>query len=577
MVHTEQNEPQKAKGRIRFVLIFMTIFGIAILFRLFYLESIKHDFYVRIAASQHWAKDEIPAQRGRILVKDDDVESGLYPLAENQTLQLVYAAPEEIQNKDEAAKKVAPILGLAEDKTASLIKNNHTYVLLKHQLSYDEQDKIKALGIKGIYMSPEPVRYYPEGTLASQVLGYVDSEGKGQYGLEQFFDNILAGVPGLYKTEISGSGKTIAFGDNVSVKPKNGTDVVLTINRDVQTQAESLISESVKKFSAEGGSIAVMDPSTGDIIAMANYPTFDPNKYKDIKNYELFKNKSVTDEYEPGSIFKVITLAAGLDLKKIEPTSKFDDTGSVRLDGYTIRNSDLKAHGLVDMTYVLAMSLNTGTIHTLNLMGKNAFYTYLNKFRFGVKTGIEQPSEGVGSVHKPEDVNDHTYATMSFGQSISTTPIQMLASFAAVANGGKLVKPHLVAETIAPDGKKTETKTEIVEQVLSADAAKKLTEMMVQVVEVGHGKQAKVAGYKVAGKTGTAQVPAKNGKGYDASKNIGSFIGFAPAKTPRFVVLAKVDSPKGVPWAEESAAPVVGKMMDFLLKYYQVPPTEPIK
>jgi stage V sporulation protein D (sporulation-specific penicillin-binding protein) len=577
MVRTEQKTPKSSKGRIRFVLIFMTIFGMAILLRLFYLQAFRHDYYVRIAASQHWAKDEIPAQRGRIYVKDDDVEGGLYPLAENQTLQLVFAAPEEIKDKDDAARKISPIIGIEEKKIAELLKNNHTYVLLQHQLTYEQQDKIKALDIKGIGMTAEPIRYYPEGTLASQLLGYVNEEGDGQYGIEEFFDGILKGVPGLYKTEISAGGKTIAFGNNVSVEPKNGTDVVLTINRDVQTQAEKLIADSVKKFSAEGGSISVMDPATGDIIAMANYPTYDPNKYKEVKNYELFKNKSVTDEYEPGSIFKVITLAAGLDLKKIEPTMKFNDTGSVKLDGYTIMNSDRKAHGEVDMTYVLAMSLNTGTIQTLNLMGKNAFYGYLQKFHFGKKTGIEQPSEGVGSVHNPKDVNNHTYATISFGQSISTTPIQMLASFAAVANGGKLVKPHLVAETITPSGKKEETKTEVIDQVLSKESTKKLTEMMIQVVEVGHGKQAKVAGYKVAGKTGTAQVPAKNGRGYDASKNIGSFIGFAPARSPRFVVMAKVDSPKGVPWAEESAAPVVGKMMDFLLKYYQVPPTEAVK
>lgn len=577
MVRAEQNDPKIQKGRIRFVLTFMTIFGLVILCRLLYLESFKHDFYVRIAASQHWAKDEIPAQRGRIYVKDDDVEGGLYPLAENQTLQLVYAAPEEISDKDGAARAISPIIGIPEDKLASLIKNNHTYVLLKHHLTYEEQDKVKALNIKGIYMKAEPVRYYPEGTLASQVLGYVDSEGKGKYGLEQFFDDILSGVPGLYRAEISGSGKTIAFGDNVSVQPKDGTDLVLTINRDIQTQAETLISETVKKFSAEGGSIIIMDPSDGSIKAMANYPTYDPNKYKDVKNYDLFKNHSVTDEYEPGSIFKVITLAAGLDLKKIEPDTKYTDPGSVKLNGYTIMNSDKKAHGEVTMTYVLAQSLNTGTIFTLNKIGKAGFYTYLKKFGFGVKTGIEQPLEGLGSFSKPDAVNDHTYATMTFGQSISTTPIQMITSFAAVANGGKLVKPHLVSEELKPNGEKEEVKTQVVGQVMSEEATRKLTEMMIAVVETGHGKQAKVAGYKVAGKTGTAQVPAKNGRGYDASKNIGSFIGFAPARNPRFVVMAKVDSPKGVPWAEESAAPLVGKMLDFLLKYYQIPPTEPVK
>jgi stage V sporulation protein D (sporulation-specific penicillin-binding protein) len=529
----EQSDPKIQKGRIRFVLMFMTILGLLILARLFYLQAFKHDFYVRIAAAQHWAKDEIPAQRGKIYVKDDDVEGGLYPLAENQMLQLVYAAPEEIKDKDGTARHLAPVLGIAENKIAELIKNNHTYVLLKHQLSYKDQDKVKAMKLTGIYFTPEPTRYYPEGTLASQLLGYVDSEGQGRYGIEQFFNDTLRGVPGLYKAEISGGGKTISFGKNISVKPKNGSDVVLTINRDVQVQAEKLLGESVKKFSAEGGSIIVMDPYTGAVIAMANAPTYDPNKYKEVKDYGLFQNKSVTDEYEPGSIFKVITLAMGLDLKKIEPKSTYNDTGSLRLNGYTIMNSDKKAHGVVDMTYVLAMSLNTGTTHVLNLMGKQSFYDYLKRFNLGSKTGIEQPTEGIGQYSTPESGNDHTFATMSFGQSVSTTPIQMISSFATVANGGKLVRPHLVAEMIQPNGTKKETKTVVERTVMSKDATKKLTEMMVQVVEVGHGKQAKVAGYKVAGKTGTAQVPAKNGKGYDPNKNIGSFIGFAPAASPK--------------------------------------------
>jgi cell division protein FtsI/penicillin-binding protein 2 len=220
--------------------------------------------------------------------------------------------------------------------------------------------------------------------------------------------------------------------------------------------------------------------------------------------------------------------------------------------------------------------LNTGTYYILTQIGKNVFYDYLKKFGFGVATGIEQPAEGIGRMFAPDELNDHGYAAMTFGQSISTTPIQMISSFAAIANGGKMIRPHLVAEKILPNGKKEETDSRPLKEVISSEAAAKELEMLVSVVEHGHGYQAKVKGYKVAGKTGTAQVPKKDGGGYDPNRNIGSFIGFGPAQSPRFVVLSKIDSPKGLAWAESSAAPVVGQMLDFLFKYYQVPPTEPI-
>lgn len=532
---------------------------------------------MKIAATQHWAKDVIPAKRGKIYVKDETT-GGLFPLAQNQTLSLVFAAPQEIENKPETAEKLAKEIGEDKNKILELIEKNHTYVVLKHHLTHEVSEKVRTLNLKGIGLSGEDIRNYPEGTLASQLLGYVDANGEGKYGLEQYFNDELSGVPGLYKAEIdSFSGKRIAFGDNVINEPKDGKDLVLTINRDIQAQSDKLVKEAVEKFSAENGSVIVMNPDSGEILAMSNYPTFNPNDYKNVKDYKLFKNSAVSDEYEPGSIFKVITMAIGLDTKKVEPDTKYEDTGTVVLNGHKIMNSDKKANGWQTMTEVLEKSLNTGTVYILNQVGKNIFFDYLTKFGFGVITGIEQPAEGVGRIYEPNELNDHGYATVTFGQSVSTTPLQMITSFAAVANGGKLVKPHLVAEKISQDGKKETTDNRPIKEILTQEAAAKLRQMMVSVVEKGHGKQAGVKGYKVGGKTGTAQVPLKDGRGYDPKRNIGSFIGFGPANSPKFVVLAKIDSPKGVPWAESSAAPVVGKMFDFLFKYYQIPPTEEVK
>lgn len=564
-------------GRIKFVLVFFSLFVLIVLGRLFYIQVVKNDYYIKIAATQHWANDVIQAKRGKIYVKDS-MTDGLYPLADNQTMKLVFGVPEEMKDKNDVARRLAAVLGEDETKLRELFEKNHTYVPIKHGVAYEVSQKVTALNLEGVGQADEQVRTYPEGSLASQVLGYVDGEGEGKYGLEQYFNEELTGIPGLFKAEIDPNGKKIAFGNNVLVEPKAGTDLVLTINRDVQNQAEKIIKGTVEKFSAENGSVIVMNPDNGEVIAMANYPTFDPNKYKDIKDYKLFRNASVTDEFEPGSIFKIIIMAAGLDTKKVEPDTKYDDTGSITLNGYTIKNSTGKAWGLSTMTFVIQESLNTGVVYVLNQIGKNVFFDYMKKFGFGVKTGIEQLNEGIGKVYAPEDVNDHGYATMTFGQNITTTPIQMITSFAAIANGGKLVKPHLVAEKIFKTGKTEVTDARPIGEVLTAEAAAKEREMMVNQVENGHGKAAKVAGYKVAGKTGTAQVPRTDGKpGYDPAKNIGSFIGFGPAGSPRFVVLAKIDSPKGIPWAESSAAPVVGQMLDFLFKYYQILPTEPVK
>lgn len=573
MVERRNIDPNESRARIKFLLSAVVLLCLIAIGRLFYLQVIRHEYYAEAASSQHWAQDVIQAKRGKIYVKDD-MTGGLYPLADNQTLNLVFASPVEMEDKKEAAKRLAPVIGVSESKILELIENNHTYVVLKHGLKYEIAEKVKSFEIKGIYTSGETSRYYPEGQLASQILGFVNGEGTGTYGLEQYFDKELAGTPGLYKAEIDPSGRRIAFGSSVGKEAVDGSDLVLTINRDVQSKAEDLLDAQVKKFRAEGGSIIVMNPENGEIVAMANAPTYDPNKYESVKDYNLFKNSATSDLFEPGSVFKVITMAAGLDTGKVEPDTEYKDTGKVVLDGNKIMNSDRLAHGIQTMTQVLEKSLNTGTTFVMQKVGKSEFYKYLvDKFNFDKKTGIEQPNEAEGRVYSPDEVNDHTYATMSFGQSISVTPIQMVTAFAAVANGGKLVKPHLVAETISPDGEKTVTDNRPLGEILSPEAAAKLRQMMVSVVVNGHGKQAAVKGYDIAGKTGTAQVPRKDGSGYDPYRNIGSFIGFGPSESARYVVMAKIDSPKGVPWAESTAAPIVGEMLDFLFKYYQIPPT----
>lgn len=567
-------DPKESHKRIGYIRWGILLIGLLAIGRLFYLQVINHDFYVAMAATQHWAVDKIPAKRGNIYV-EDHITGELYPLAGRQTLNLVAAMPKEVKDKKEAARRLSPVIGTEESKIADALENNHTYVVLGHGLSFEAAEKVRAFGLEGIQVHEEEARYYPEGSLASQLLGFVNDDGEGKYGLEEEFDDILSGTPGIYNAEIDPTGKKIVFGEDVSKEPIHGSSLVLTINRDVQKKAEELLGSQVQKFKAEGGSIIVMDPDNGEVIAMANNPTYDPSHIRTNTNYGLYKNACVQDLYEPGSIFKVITMAIGLDSDVVEPDSEYEDKGQVVLDGHKIMNSDRKTNGVQTMTQVLEKSLNTGTTYVMQLVGKNDFYKYLvDHFNLGKKTGIEQPNEAEGTIPGPAEVNDHTYATMSFGQSLSTTPIQMASAFAAVANGGKLVRPHLISETISPEGNKTATDNRPLKEIISEEVAAQLREMMVSVVKNGHGKQAGVKGYNIGGKTGTAQVPLKDGSGYDPSRNIGSFIGFGPAESPRFVVLAKIDSPHGVAWAESTAAPVVGSMFDFLFKYYQIPPTQ---
>lgn len=564
------------RERIPLVIAIFVLLTFSVFVRLFYLQVLHHTDYQKVAAAQHSFKDTIYAKRGQIFATDS-ISGTSFLLASNQSLNLLYINPKEIEDKEAVVAKLVEILGMKKEDVESKFNDEAVYVIVMHKLSKEQSEKVTAANLKGVYLQAENWRYYPEATLASAILGFVNDEGDGNYGVEQFFNDILKGVNGYLNEETDANGVKIAFGSDGSTPAIDGSDIYLTIDRYIQGMAEKTLQDTVKKYSADSGSIIVMDKMTGAILALANAPVFDPNNYASVTDYSVFKNRAVTDLYEPGSVFKAITLAAGEDSGKITPETTYTDTGSVILDGNAIKNSDLKAHGLQTMSYVLAESLNTGTTFVEQLIGKDTFYNYIKKFGFGDLTGIEFNSEAAGKVYKPSELNEHGYATMSFGQSISTTALQMIQAYAAIANDGVMMKPHIVDKTIDATGKTTTTEPTVVRTVISEAAAADMKKMLVGVVENGHGKQAQVSGYKIAGKTGTAQVVKEDGTGYEKGKNIGTFVGFPIAEGANFVVLAKIDNPKGVQWAESTAAPAVGTMLDYLLKYYQIPPTESVK
>jgi cell division protein FtsI/penicillin-binding protein 2 len=325
-----------------------------------------------------------------------------------------------------------------------------------------------------------------------------------------------------------------------------------------------------------------MDVKTGEIKALVNYPDFDPNNFRDVKDYSVFSNKATSSLFEPGSGFKVITMAAGLDSGKVTPQTTYNDTGELTISGKTIKNAENHKYGYQTMTDVIQKSLNTGVVFVLQMLGsdpknitptsKQVLHDYIEKFGFGKVTGIEQAGE-VSSKVKPVTSSDIDYANMSFGQGISVNSVQLVAAVGAIANSGNLVKPHILAGEVSNDQVVKPTKTEVVRNVISATSASQLAEIMTQVVERGSGYLTKMKGYKIAGKTGTAQVPRADGKGYEENKNIGSFVGFAPVEDPRFVMLVRVDYPKVEGFAEKTAVPAFSVVAKELFNYYQIPPS----
>ncbi len=556
---------------------FLLCFGV-IVGRLYQLQVVRGDVYRKTAQEQHGILKKILPARGEIKIFDKLSNESL-PLAVNIDKPLVYADPAMVENPRLASESLASLLGMeASEVLEKVTRTQRRYVPIKKSLTEEEQKKISDLKLPGIYFDQEKVRYYPEKSLLAQTVGFVgykgaDSEVKqGLYGLERNFEKSLAGKEGLLKEEKDLSGAWI-FGSNRQTVPAvDGVNLLLTIDKSLQYKAESVLKAAVEQNEADSGSMIVIDPKTGAVLAMAGFPAFDPNEFSKVEDAGVYQNLNVTGSYEPGSIFKPLTMAAAINEGKIGPDSVYTDAGEVKIDEYTIKNSDLKANGQQTMVQVLEKSLNTGVIYAKEQIGNKKFLEYIKKFGFGEYTGIELP-ESKGNLENLKGNIGVNYHTASFGQGILITPIQMVQAFTALANQGKMVHPHLVQSVIHPDGKTETIETKEAGQIISAKTANTVSAMLVSVVENGHGKKAGVPGYYIAGKTGTAQVAKKNGRGYEENNNIGSFIGYGPVENPVFLALVRINHPRTVNFAETTAAPAFGEMAKFIMNYYHIAPT----
>jgi cell division protein FtsI/penicillin-binding protein 2 len=442
------------------------------------------------------------------------------------------------------------------------------------------KDSGEELKLEGIAFHMKSHRFYPENNLAASVVGFVaESEDgqKGRYGLEEFFNAELTGKSGYLRAERGGS-NTMIVNDREYTKAQAGSDLILSMDRGVQHQACMSLESAISKHQAEGGTVIAVHAKTGAILAICSWPSFNPNNYRNVDDVSIYNNPAILYQYEPGSVFKVVTMAAAIDGAKVNPSTTYHDEGQMMIHGWPkpIRNSDFStkgAHGLVNMNYVLENSLNTGAIFAMLQIGPDVFAKYVKAFGFGEKTGIELGAESPGDLANllRNRVREIDAATASFGQGIAVTSLQMLMSYQALANEGVLMKPYIVQAINHSDGKVEEMKPQAVSQAVSAQTAHTMLAMMVNVVENGHAKAAKIPGYYVGGKTGTAQVAIAGG--YSKDKYIHTFIGVAPIDNPQIVMLTRLDAPKGVRFAESTVVPLWREIADFMLKYYQIPKT----
>ncbi len=577
-----QAKTQNTKGtgeRLRYVAIFFLLLALWIVARLFTLQIWQHDYYALFALNSREIYQKLHPTRGSIYFRDTRTKEP-FPAVINRDYYLVYAVPKDIKIPDivSTTRKIIEVLGFTTDEQKTdllekLSKRDDPYELVAKKVSDEQVTLLKEARLPGIFFTPQEHRYYPEDVVASTVIGFTglnrDGNPVGRYGLEGYWENKLAGKGGFVAEERGAQGSWIALSERTTVEPENGASLVLTIDRTLQYKACERLRQGMEEYKAKSASLIIMDPNTGAILAMCSLPDFDPNNYSKVEDISAFNNTTIYTPYEPGSVFKPITMGAGLDLGLISPTTKFTDPCVYVYNGKPLRNAEHKCWGEQTMTNVLEHSINTGMVWLESQMDSQVFAGYVKKFGFGIKTGVELDTESAGDTSALEKKGDIYGATASFGQGITVTPLQIAAGYSAIANEGKLPKPYIVDEIRYADGTVEKTTPKYVDQPISARSARLLSGMLTSVIENTY-KKAKVEHYYLAGKTGTAQIPDVNGYSLDRTNH--TFAGFGPVDSPRFVIVVKFEEPARQ-WAEQTTVPVFKDVMEFTLHYYAVPGT----
>jgi len=560
--------------RINLLLIFFLLLGGLVGYKLFYWQVLKSEELAAAAERQHWVSFEIPAKRGDILAADG------FPLATSEEAFLVFASIPDLKEKPETiAAKIAPLLAEGGEvaETEQMIKQRLSredlvWVPLRHKVSRQAKEDLEKLNISGIGFEEEEKRNYPEGSASAHLLGFVGADingkDKGYFGLEGYYDLELRGQPGFVRREKDALGRPILVGESRKEERVNGKNLLTTIDRSVQLIVEEKLKNGLKRYGAVSGSVVVMSPN-GAILAMASLPNYDPAYYWKYDK-SLFPNPVIASSYEPGSTFKVLVMAAAIDSGVVSPQTSCDKcSGPRNISGYTIRTWNDKYFPDSTMTEVIQHSDNVGMVFVSEKLGKERLLAYIKNFGFGKPTGIDLQEEISPPLRPDSEWKPIDLATASFGQGIAVTPLQMVRAVGVIANKGKLVKPFVVKKIIGEDKEKEISLPEEV-QVIKASTAAIITEMMVNAVDNGEAKWAKPKGFRIAGKTGTAQIPVAGH--YDKEKTIASFVGFAPADEPKFVMLVTLREPTSSPWGSETAAPLWFEIASELFTYFGILP-----
>ena len=556
-------------ARIRIVMI-GTIFGLLFLTvvgRAFYLQILQHENLVKKADKQHQHRVELTPARGSILDRNGT------PLAESIHMDSCYAEPHRINDVDGTAGVLAPILGVPKGELIAKLSVNKSFVWVERWLAPDIAARVKNMKLTGIGFAPESKRFYPNMEIAAHVVGFTGRDPNGLEGIELKYDSTILGNTGYMITERDALGRNITVKNTVIKNSSPGKNIILTLDKTIQFLAEKELAKAVIENNAKGGMALVMESDTGKVLAMANYPTFNPNAYSRYSLTQL-RNHVVADSFEPGSTFKIFTIAAALDSGTIKATDIFNcENGTYRVADRTIHDDHPQAR--LSVSDIIKYSSNIGAAKIGFKMGEEKMAAYLRNFGFGGRTGIDLPGESAGNL------KHHWYgvdlATISFGQGVSLSAIQLVSALSAIANGGNLMKPYLVERILDDNGAVVQAfEPQLVRRVVSPDTTRKITKMMETVTgNGGTGSKAALEGYRVAGKTGTAQKADPVTHTYSPSKRIGSFVGFVPADKPKLTIAVIIDEPQGVKYGGVVAAPAFRNIAQSSLAYLKIQPNMP--
>src|SRR5215510_3419653 len=566
LVARSKSRPDVSAGRALYVAAFIGFWMFLVSARLVYLQFSQYDSLANRARQQQQNAIETSAQRGELLDRQG------HELARSVQTVSLFLDPDGLDAKtlDQSAQQVAKILNLKESDLAKefreALDEKRRFIWIARRLDADLAGKITALNLPGIHSQLEPKRFYPNGSLAAHVLGYVGLDGQGLGGVEQSYNEKISGEPGQLFIEKDANGKAY---ESYEIAAKSGQTVVLTIDQSIQYLAEQALQGAVQRSHAKSGTVIVLDPRSGDILALANAPTFDPNKVAEAKP-ETRSNWALQNIYEPGSTFKVVAFSAAIEKKLARPEDHIDcQMGAITVAGRVVHDHP---YGSLTIAQALAKSSNVAAIKLGLRVGNETMYDYIRRFGFGAKTGIELPGETVGIVRKVERWQASSIGSIAIGQEVGVTPVQVVGAYGAVANDGVRVAPHLIREVRSGDGTVVYRAEPEQRRVISAETAIALRGMLEGVTLIGTAKKAQLDGYSAAGKTGTAQKIDPKTKAYSHTKFVGSFVGFAPVSNPQVAIIVVIDEPKGAYHGGDVAAPVFREVAEQILPALGVEP-----